>query len=68
MTPAKRVCGGVSATAWTKIVRGEKMADMLNDPIKTVMLIILIALEVPAAIALVVMWKKAKRDRGTEDG
>lgn len=44
------------------------MADMLNDPIKTVMLIILIALEVPAAIALVVMWKKAKRDRGTEDG
>lgn len=35
------------------------MADMLNDPLKLIMMIILIALEVPAAICLVVWWKKA---------
>ena len=35
------------------------MADILNNPLKLTMLIILIALEVPAAICLVVWWKKA---------
>lgn len=39
------------------------MADALNDPIKLIMMIILIALEVPAAICLVVWWRKAKRGR-----
>lgn len=36
------------------------MADILQDPIKVVMLIILLALEIPAAICLAVMWAKAK--------
>ena len=40
------------------------MADILSDPIKLTMLIILVALEIPAAIALVVMWKRAKKNGG----
>lgn len=36
-----------------------KMADILSDPIKLTMLAILIAVEIPAAICLVVWWKKA---------
>ena len=35
------------------------MADILNDPVKIVMLIILVALEIPAAILLTVWWRKA---------
>jgi hypothetical protein len=34
----------------------------MTDPIKIVMVIILLALEIPAAIALVVGWKKACKD------
>jgi hypothetical protein len=37
----------------------QKMADILNDPLKLAMLVILIALEIPAAICLAVWWKKA---------
>lgn len=42
----------------------------MADPIKIVMLIILLALEIPAAIALVVGWKKACKDarERKEDG
>ena len=43
------------------------MAAILDDPVKVVMLIILAALEIPAAIALVVMWKRAKNG-GAKDG
>lgn len=39
------------------------MADILNDPLKLAMLVILIALEIPAAIALAVWWRKARRDK-----
>ena len=35
------------------------MADILQDPIKTVMLIILVLLEIPAFIVLIVAWVKA---------
>ena len=34
---------------------------ILNDPVKTAMLIVLLALEIPAAIALAIMWKRAKK-------
>ena len=44
------------------------MADILRDPIKLVMLIILLALEVPAFIILIVAgvkaWKEGKEDNG----
>jgi hypothetical protein len=39
------------------------MADILNDPLKLAMLVILIALEIPAAICLAVWWRKAGRDK-----
>ena len=39
------------------------MADILNDPVKIVMLIILLVLEIPAAILLAVWWRKANRGR-----
>ena len=42
------------------------MADILNDPVKTVMLIILLALEIPAIITLVVGWRKAKKGEDDE--
>lgn len=35
---------------------------MLNDPLKLAMLIILICLEVPAAILLVIWWKRACKE------
>lgn len=47
------------------------MADILQDPVKIVMVIILLALEIPAAIALVLGWKKAckeARERSRSDG
>lgn len=37
------------------------MAEILQDPLKVKMLIILLALEIPAAILLVKWWKEAKR-------
>ena len=43
----------------------------MADPIKIVMVIILLALEIPAAIALIVGWKKAckeARERRNNDG
>lgn len=40
---------------------------MASDPVKIVMLIILAALEIPAAICLVVWWKRAKRDSGNHN-
>ena len=43
------------------------MADILSDPIKLTMLAILIALEVPAAICLVVWWRKACREKEEHD-
>jgi hypothetical protein len=46
------------------------MSDIFQDPLKIVMVIILLALEIPAAIALVVGWKKACKDarERKEDG
>ena len=47
------------------------MADILRDPVKIVMVIILLALEIPCGIALIVGWKKAckeARERNKEDG
>ena len=38
------------------------MAEILQDPVKKVMLIILAMLEVPAIIFLVVSWFKAKKE------
>lgn len=40
--------------------------EILSDPLKLAMLIILAALEVPAAIALVIIWRKACRDAKKE--
>lgn len=47
------------------------MADILRDPVKIVMVIILLALEIPAAIALIAGWKKACKEaieRNAADG
>ena len=47
------------------------MADILQDPVKIVMVIFLIVLEIPAAVALVLGWKKAckeAKERGNKDG
>ena len=47
------------------------MADILQDPVKLVMLIILLALEIPAAIALAVIWIKdckAAKKGDADDG
>lgn len=42
------------------------MAGILQDPVKAVMLIILVAMEIPAAVVLIVGWIKACREaRGT---
>lgn len=39
------------------------MNEILGDPIKTAMLIILIAMEIPAIIILAVWWAKAWKER-----
>ncbi len=45
------------------------MVDILNNPVKIVMLIVLLALEIPAAIALVAWWKRACKDaKEAEEG
>ena len=47
------------------------MSDIFQDPVKIVMVIILLALEIPCGIALIVGWKKAckeARERRAEDG
>lgn len=38
------------------------MADILNDPVKIAMLIVLLALEIPAAIMLAVWWKRSCKE------
>lgn len=38
------------------------MADILENPVKLVMLILLLAMEIPAAIFLVVAWVRACRE------
>lgn len=38
------------------------MAEILNDPLKLRMLIILDAVEIPAIIFLIVMWIKARKE------
>ena len=38
------------------------MTEIFGDPIKTAMLIILIAMEIPAIIILAVWWAKAWKD------
>ena len=42
------------------------MAAILQDPKKLVMLIFLLVLEIPAAIGLVVGWKRARREAAKE--
>ena len=37
------------------------MAEILNDPVKATMLVIVVILEVSAITALVTMWVKAKK-------
>ena len=39
------------------------MHEILSDPVKTVMLVVLAALEVPAILFLVVAWCQAKREQ-----
>ena len=43
------------------------MAEILQDPAKLVMLIALLAIEIAAATALVVMWCKACKERKKEE-
>ena len=38
------------------------MADIFSDPLKTVMLIILVAMEIPAIIIMAIIWAKAWKD------
>lgn len=39
------------------------MADILADPVKTVMLVILIVTEVPAAVFMIWQWIKANKGK-----
>ena len=39
------------------------MADILADPVKTVMLVILIVTEIPAAVFMIWQWIKANKER-----
>ena len=43
------------------------MDDIFSDPLKTVMLIILVAMEIPAIIIMAVIWAKAWKERSKED-
>ena len=56
----KATTAPTAARRWTE--KGKTMADILRDPVKIVMVIILLALEIPAAIALVMGWKKACKE------
>lgn len=42
------------------------MADILRDPVKVVMVILLLAMEIPAAIALFVGWRRACKEAKKE--
>ena len=46
------------------------MSDIFRDPVKLLMVIFLLALEIPCGIALIVGWKKACKDarERKEDG
>ena len=37
------------------------MAEILQDPLKVKMLIVLLALEIPAALLLIKWWKEARK-------
>ena len=39
------------------------MSDILADPVKIVMLVILIVMEIPAAVFLLWQWIKANKER-----
>ena len=39
------------------------MSDILADPVKTIMLVILIVMEVPAAVFMIWQWIKANKER-----
>lgn len=43
------------------------MREILNDPLKTTMLIILAALEIPAMVFLTVAWFKAKKEHAMDN-
>lgn len=45
----------------------ELVIDILSDPLKLWMLVILAALEIPAAIILVRFWRKARREGGNAE-
>lgn len=38
------------------------LQDILSDPLKLTMAMILVVLEVPAAIALVILWRRAVKE------
>ena len=57
----------LSTTISVPTEKGKTMAEILQDPLKKVMLIILAMLEVPAIIFLVVAWFKAKKEYGERD-
>lgn len=44
------------------------MSDILADPVKTVMLVILIVMEIPAAVLLLREWIKANKERDKNEG
>ena len=44
------------------------MAEIWGDPINRIMLIIIILIELPSAISLVYMWRKAVKEREKSDG
>ena len=39
------------------------MSDILADPVKTILLVILIVTEVPAAVFMIWQWIKANKER-----
>ena len=43
------------------------MADILGDPVKIAMLVILIVMEVPAAVFLLWRWIKDNKERDNND-
>ena len=39
------------------------MADIWGDPVKRVMLIIIVILEVSSIVSLIYLWRKAKKEK-----
>lgn len=53
----------------TVISRHKREVVNMQDPLKIVMVVLLVVMEVPAAIFLIVAWKRAcKERRDKEDG